>query len=139
MTGDSANFADALHSGRFSTAWFWIGPSLDRRTPKIELMAFLWCNSLPVADLTSILKQRIPFSADSLKPLFYSRQAQAWKKRIHFARKKQWFENELHLAGAADLWALVCSTDFLCTVVEFSSNEFLEREMCQIWNLLNFS
>ena len=46
MTGDSANFADALHSGRFSTAWLWIGPSLDRRTPKSELTAFLWCNSL---------------------------------------------------------------------------------------------
>ena len=46
MTEDSANFAKALHSGRFSTAWLWIGPSLDRRTPKSEVTAFLWCNSL---------------------------------------------------------------------------------------------
>jgi hypothetical protein len=38
--------ADALHSGRFSTAWHWIGPSLDWRTPKSKITAFLWCNSL---------------------------------------------------------------------------------------------
>ena len=38
--------ANALHSGRFSTAWLWIGPSLDRRTPKSKVTAFLWCNSL---------------------------------------------------------------------------------------------
>ena len=50
MTGDSANFADALLSGRFSTAWLWIGPSLDRRTPKSEVTAFLWCNSLIGSD-----------------------------------------------------------------------------------------
>ena len=46
MTGDSATFADALHFGRFSTAWLWIGPSLDWQTQKSEVMAFLWCNSL---------------------------------------------------------------------------------------------
>ena len=46
MTGDSATFADALHFGRFSTALLWIGPSLDRRTTKSKLTAFLWCNSL---------------------------------------------------------------------------------------------
>ena len=49
MTGDSATFADALHFGRFSTAWLWIGPSLDRRTTKSKVMAFLWCNSLRTA------------------------------------------------------------------------------------------
>jgi hypothetical protein len=54
MTGDSANFADALHSGRFSTARLWIGPSLDWPTPKSKVTAFLWCNSLPQADFPSL-------------------------------------------------------------------------------------
>jgi hypothetical protein len=56
MTGESANFADVLHSGRFSTAWFWIGPSLDRRTPKSKVTAFLWCNSLTLVTQESIHK-----------------------------------------------------------------------------------
>ena len=46
MTGDSANFADALNSGRFSTARFWLGPSLDWQSPQSHLMGFLCCNSL---------------------------------------------------------------------------------------------
>ena len=37
MTGDATNFVDALHSGRFSTAWLLFGPSLDRRTPKSKV------------------------------------------------------------------------------------------------------
>ena len=55
MTGDSATFADALHFGRFSTAWLWIGPSLDRRTTKSKVMAFLWCNSLLLNMLNTFL------------------------------------------------------------------------------------
>ena len=58
MTGDSANFADALLSGRFSTAWLWIGPSLDRRTPKSEVTAFFWCNSLVSTQSFSLKHQK---------------------------------------------------------------------------------
>ena len=58
MTGDSANFADTLLSGRISTARLWIGQSLDRRTPKIEVTAFLWCNSLLSAHALSRLLLR---------------------------------------------------------------------------------
>ena len=47
MTGDSAIFADALNSGRFSTARFWLGPSLDWLSPQRSLMGFLCSNSLP--------------------------------------------------------------------------------------------
>ena len=46
MTGESANFKDALNSGRISTASFWLGPSLDWRSPQRSLMGFLCSNSL---------------------------------------------------------------------------------------------
>ena len=67
MTGDSANFADALHFGHYSTAWLWIGPSLDRQTPKSLVTAFLWCNSL-VWTLRSCKRLRLksPTIASSL-------------------------------------------------------------------------
>ena len=48
MTGESANFKDALNSGRISTASFWLGPSLDWRSPQRSLMGFLCSNSLVV-------------------------------------------------------------------------------------------
>jgi len=60
MTGDSANFKDALNSGRISTASFWLGPSLDWRSPQRSLMGFLCSNSL-VKTKPRLAGNQIPF------------------------------------------------------------------------------